>query len=111
MILQANNHRDARSDIKAGAHTLAANLGAILSMYYYFALILIAHLMAVFLYHFYGCVGALATLTVLPRSIWLLWRLERGSHVDRTLLSTQDEQTAKTQLLFGLNIISAKIRM
>ena len=101
-ILQANNHRDARSDIKAGAHTLAANLGAIFSMYYYFALILLAHLIAVGLYHFYGCVGALATLTVLPRSLWLMWRLERGSRVDRTLLITQDEETAKTQLLFGL---------
>jgi len=95
--LHANNYRDMDEDSRAGAKTVAIRLGPRASRVYYYCLLAGAHGGALAAGRHYGCSGAVATLAVLPHSIWLCVRINR-----RDTLRTQDEETAKSTMLFGV---------
>lgn len=96
-ILHANNYRDIDSDAATGAVTFAIVLGKEASKHYYSVLLTLAHGGALLAGYIFGCVGVASTLFVVPQSIWLCIRLRRPS-----TLSTQDEETAKTTLMFSV---------
>lgn len=95
--LHANNYRDIEADTRAGARTLAIVLGKEISLWYYYCLLLGAHALVLAAGWWYGCVGVLATLAVLPQSLWLCIRINR-----KATLRTQDEETAKSIMMFGV---------
>lgn len=95
--LHANNYRDIESDQKSGAKTVAILLGPRASLHYYAILIFGAHLCALAAGYRFNCVGAIGSLCALPQSIWLNMRIRR-----KHLLQTQDEETGKTALIFGV---------
>lgn len=95
--LHANNYRDIESDGRAGARTVAILLGPKASLHYYSLLLFSAHLGALLAGYFYSCVGAAASLLVAPQSIWLCFRIRRPA-----TLRTQDEETAKTMMMFSV---------
>eukprot|EP00928_Gymnodinium_smaydae_P029567 TRINITY_DN22228_c0_g2_i2.p1 TRINITY_DN22228_c0_g2~~TRINITY_DN22228_c0_g2_i2.p1 ORF type:complete len:540 (+),score=93.60 TRINITY_DN22228_c0_g2_i2:92-1621(+) len=95
--LHANNHRDIKSDSKSGARTVAIILGQRASILYYGILLIGAHIAAVVAGWSYGCLGALCSLAALPNSVWLCVRITRES-----TLRTQDEETAKGGMVFGV---------
>lgn len=95
--LHANNYRDIESDSRAGAKTVAIMLGPGASRHYYTLLLIGAHAGAIAAGIYIGCVGTWASLFVLPQSIWLCIRLRR-----QATLRTQDEETAKSAMLFGV---------
>merc|ERR1712187_837562 len=84
-------------DRRAGAKTVATRLGPAASLHYYTFLLLGAHVGALAAGYWFHCVGSLGSLFVLPQSIWLNMRIRR-----QQLLRTQDEETAKTTLIFGV---------
>eukprot|EP00408_Alexandrium_pacificum_P066400 CAMPEP_0171178790 /NCGR_PEP_ID=MMETSP0790-20130122/12927_1 /TAXON_ID=2925 /ORGANISM="Alexandrium catenella, Strain OF101" /LENGTH=512 /DNA_ID=CAMNT_0011643711 /DNA_START=69 /DNA_END=1607 /DNA_ORIENTATION=+ len=96
-ILHANNYRDIEADSRTGAKTVAILLGPRLSLHYYDLLLTCAHLGALAAGYHYNCVGALASLLVLPQTVWLSFRIRRTA-----TLKTQDEETAKTTLMFAV---------
>mmetsp|Transcript_65851 Transcript_65851/g.157378 ORF Transcript_65851/g.157378 Transcript_65851/m.157378 type:complete len:528 (-) Transcript_65851:141-1724(-) len=98
-ILHANNYRDLEADRQVGAVTVAGILGARLSLHYYTLLLAGAHLGILAIGAWFGCIGVVASLPVLPQTAWLLWRI-RQPH----LLRKQDEETAKTMFMFGITI-------
>lgn len=102
--LHANNYRDIESDSRSGARTVAIILGARASLWYYDLLLMGAHVVALYAGYRSGCSGALASLAVLPQSLWLCARIRRTS-----TLRTQDEETAKSTMMFavalGLGIV------
>jgi len=95
--LHANNYRDIEADRRSGARTVAILLGPRASLVYYDLLLLGAHAGAVALGHFRGCAGAWASLAALPQSVWLCVRIRRAA-----TLRTQDDETAKSTMLFGV---------
>mmetsp|Transcript_64603 Transcript_64603/g.140625 ORF Transcript_64603/g.140625 Transcript_64603/m.140625 type:complete len:529 (+) Transcript_64603:45-1631(+) len=95
--LHANNYRDIESDSRAGAKTVAIRLGPRLSLVYYDLLLLTAHVSALLAGYCYGCAGVLASLSCVPQSLWLSFRIRR-----RATLRTQDEETAKSAMFFGV---------
>jgi len=95
--LHANNYRDIESDSRTGAKTVAIILGEKNALHYYTVLVLGAHVIALLVGHFWQCIGCCASLAVLPQSLWLLIRIRR-----RATLRTQDEETAKTTMMFGV---------
>jgi len=95
--LHANNYRDIDSDRRAGIRTLATLLGPKLSLQYYYLLLGSAHFTALMAGYRHGCAGALASLAVLPQTIWLCRRIH-----NRATLRTQDEETAKSTMMFGV---------
>jgi len=96
-ILHANNHRDIEVDSRTGAKTVAILLGRGASLHYYTLLLAGAHASAVATGYWYSCTGSLASLLVLPQSVWLCVRIRcRGK------LHDQDEETAKTTMMFGV---------
>jgi len=105
-ILHANNYRDIEADSRTGAKTVAILLGPRASLYYYDLLLTCAHLGALAAGYHYGCVGASASLLVLPQSVWLSVRIR-----NRALLRTQDEETAKTTMIFGVALALGIITM
>jgi len=96
-ILHANNYRDIESDKQGGARTVAVHLGPQNSIVYYKILLASAHIVAVVAGWFYGCYGCLATIWVLPQSIWLCIRIHNPA-----TLRDQDEETAKTMMMFSV---------
>jgi len=96
-ILQANNYRDMEADQHSGARTLAILLGPRGSLAYYGLLLYSAHAGAVAAGYWYNCLGATASLLVLPQSIWLCLRIQ-----NQATLRTQDEETAKSAMMFGV---------
>lgn len=103
--LHANNYRDIDSDKQAGARTVATILGPKLSLHYYTLLLLGAHVTALYAGYCFRCIGVVASLITLPLTAWLLIRIRINEK-----LGTQDEETAKTMLIFcvamGLGIIT-----
>jgi len=95
--LHANNYRDIESDTKAGARTMAIMLGHKASLHYYSLLLAGAHVGALAAGYVHNCAGCLASLAVVPQTIWLCIRIRR-----RATLRTQDEETAKTTMMFGV---------
>lgn len=95
--LHANNYRDIEADSRTGARTVAIILGRRASRHYYDLLLLGAHATALAAGWSRGCAGTLASLAVLPQSLWLLVRIRRSA-----TLRTQDEETAKSTMLFGV---------
>eukprot|EP00747_Dinoflagellata_sp_TGD_P103646 gnl/TRDRNA2_/TRDRNA2_169021_c1_seq1.p1 gnl/TRDRNA2_/TRDRNA2_169021_c1~~gnl/TRDRNA2_/TRDRNA2_169021_c1_seq1.p1 ORF type:complete len:543 (-),score=90.89 gnl/TRDRNA2_/TRDRNA2_169021_c1_seq1:101-1489(-) len=95
--LHANNYRDIEADKRAGAVTVAIVLGPKVSLIYYDMLLAGAHISALLAGYLCGCAGALACLFVVPQSLWLSWRIRQDE-----LLRTQDEETAKTVMMFGV---------
>jgi len=95
--LHANNYRDIEADARAGVKTVAITLGPQASLHYYTILLAGAHAGALAAGWYFGCVGSIASLFVLPQSIWLCFRIRCKS-----LLHKQDEETAKTTLFFGV---------
>lgn len=95
--LHANNYRDIENDTRAGAKTVAIVLGREASQYYYYLLIFGAHALALAAGWWYSCAGTVASLAALPQSIWLCIRLHREA-----TLRTQDEETAKSTMMFGV---------
>jgi len=105
-ILHANNYRDIEADSRAGAKTVAILLGPERSLRYYDLLLASAHVGALLAGYACGCVGAAASLFVLPQSLWLCVRIRR-----RATLSTQDEETAKTTMMFGVALALGIVTM
>jgi len=95
--LHANNYRDIEADTGAGIKTFAIRLGRQASLHYYSFLLMGAHVVALIVGRHFDCAGALASLCVLPQTLWLCMRIRQ---VDK--LKTQDEETAKTTMMFGL---------
>lgn len=104
--LHANNYRDIEADKKAGAITLAIRLGHQASLHYYSVLLVGAHAGALAAGYAYGCVGTMTSLLVVPQSLWLCWRIRC-----RATLKTQDEETAKTTMMFGVALALGIITM
>merc|ERR1711948_91213 len=75
--LHANNYRDIESDQRAGARTVAILLGQNMSLHYYSLLLMSAHALALAVGYWCNCVGTLASLAVLPQSLWLMVRIRR----------------------------------
>lgn len=96
-ILHANNHRDIEVDSRVGAVTTAILLGPKLSVHYYDLLILCAHLGALLAGFTCNCIGALASVLVAPQSVWLCIRIRQLAK-----LHDQDEETAKTMMMFSV---------
>lgn len=107
-ILHANNYRDIESDARCGARTLATRLGKVASLWYYDCLLSLAHLIILAVGYRQACLGVLTTLWVLPLSLFLAWRIRQD---DPHLLRTQDEETAKTQFLFGVALAMGIVTM
>eukprot|EP00435_Cladocopium_sp_Y103_P012744 s1175_g3.t1 len=80
-----------------GARTVAVLLGPEASLVYYKVLLAAAHVLALVAGWIYGCYGCVATIFVLPQSLWLCFRIHR-----RNLLRDQDEETAKTMMMFSV---------
>ncbi|CAK9013081.1 unnamed protein product [Durusdinium trenchii] len=95
-ILHANNYRDIEADRRGGARTMAVVLGPKASLVYYYLLLAAAHILAIMAGWIYGCYGSVATVFVLPQSLWLCFRIHRPA-----LLRDQDEETAKTMMMWG----------
>lgn len=96
-ILHANNYRDIEVDKQGGARTVAVLLGPEASLVYYKVLLAAAHVLALVAGWIYRCYGCVATIFVLPQSLWLCFRIHR-----RNLLRDQDEETAKTMMMFSV---------
>jgi len=96
-ILHANNYRDIEADSRAGAKTVAIILGPKASISYYYLLILLAHLGVLLAGYACSCMGSVASLLVVPQSLWLCLRIHR-----KETLRTQDEETAKTMMMFSV---------
>eukprot|EP00933_Yihiella_yeosuensis_P048172 TRINITY_DN4421_c0_g1_i1.p1 TRINITY_DN4421_c0_g1~~TRINITY_DN4421_c0_g1_i1.p1 ORF type:complete len:516 (+),score=74.30 TRINITY_DN4421_c0_g1_i1:75-1622(+) len=96
-VLHANNYRDIETDTKAGCKTVAIMLGPQASLHYYSLLLILAHLGALVAGFYYSCIGSVATLLVIPQSVWLCIRIRQ-----RATLRTQDEETAKSMLIFSV---------
>lgn len=94
--LHANNYRDIEADVIAGARTVASRLGPAASLHYYSFLLFTAHAGVLLVGVFTGCLGAATTLLVAPQSLYLCYRIRRAQFV-----KTQDEETAKTTMMFG----------
>jgi len=105
-VLHANNYRDIEADSLAGARTVAILLGPRASLVYYDLLLVAAHVGALAAGYCCGCAGSLASLLVLPQSIWLSVRIRR-----QATLRTQDEETAKTSMIFGVALALGIITM
>jgi len=105
-ILQANNYRDMEADQRTGARTVAILLGPMGSLAYYGLLLCGAHAGAVAAGYWYNCLGATASLLVLPQSIWLCVRIR-----NQATLRTQDEETAKSAMMFGVALALGIITM
>lgn len=105
-ILHANNYRDIEADARTGARTVAILLGPKASLVYYDLLLAGAHGGALLAGYWYKCTGAAASLLVLPQSIWLCLRIRRHA-----TLRTQDEETAKTTMMFGVALALGIVTM
>ncbi|CAE8627207.1 unnamed protein product [Polarella glacialis] len=95
--LHANNYRDIEVDSRAGAKTVAILLGRKASLHYYSVLLAGAHVGALVAGYACSCIGATASLLVVPQSLWLCMRIRRDA-----TLRTQDEETAKTMMMFSV---------
>ncbi|CAE7662377.1 ubiad1, partial [Symbiodinium pilosum] len=96
-ILHANNYRDIEVDSMGGARTVAILLGPKASLVYYNVLVLGAHILALVFGWICGCYGVAGTIFVLPQSLWLCVRIRRPH-----LLRDQDEETAKSMMMFSV---------
>ena len=97
-IAQANNARDIKTDIKAGATTLASLIGLTHSYRLYVGLIAGAYLaVAAVAWHLNW--GVLATLLVAPLAVGLVRAFAAGK------LKNLDEETAKFHLPFGVLLV------
>jgi len=105
-ILQANNYRDMEADQRTGARTVAILLGPRGSLAYYGLLLYGAHAGALAAGYWYNCLGATASLLVLPQSMWLCIRIQ-----NQATLRTQDEETAKSAMMFGVALALGIITM
>lgn len=104
--LHANNYRDMEADRRAGATTFALRLGREASLHYYSLLVVGAHIVVLVAGWQLGCAGALASLCVLPQSLWLCIRIRQAAK-----LLKQDEETAKTTMMFGLALAIGIVSM
>jgi len=104
--LHANNYRDIEVDRRAGAATVAIILGPEFALHYYSVLIVGAHVGALAAGYVFSCKGAFASILVLPQSLWLCVRIRR-----RATLHTQDEETAKTTMMFGVALALGIVTM
>mmetsp|Transcript_62465 Transcript_62465/g.101160 ORF Transcript_62465/g.101160 Transcript_62465/m.101160 type:complete len:325 (+) Transcript_62465:85-1059(+) len=104
--LHANNYRDIEVDSRAGAKTVAILLGRTASLHYYSVLLAGAHIGALVVGYACSCIGATASLLVVPQSLWLCMRIRRDA-----TLRTQDEETAKTMMMFSVALSLGIITM
>lgn len=104
--LHANNYRDIDADTKVGAITVAIRLGRQASLHYYSLLLFGAHTGALAAGYFCRCAGTMTSLLVLPQSFWLCVRIRNAA-----TLKTQDEETAKTTMMFGVALALGIITM